>query len=102
MDPPNNHGYLTGAIVGICVALSGTIAFVGLIIPHLMRLLVGPNHSYLLPTAGLAGGVLLILADILARTMLSTAEIPIGILTAFLGAPFFLFLLLSARRKELV
>lgn len=93
---------LTGAIVGICVALSGTIAFVGLIMPHLMRLLVGPNHSYLLPAAGLAGGVLLILADILARTMLSTAEIPIGILTAFLGAPFFLFLLLSARRKELV
>ena len=93
---------LSGATVGLCVSLTGTIAFVGLIVPHLMRLLVGPNHCFLIPAAGLAGGTLLIIADLLSRSMLTGAEIPIGILTAFIGAPFFLFLLLSTKHHKLL
>jgi iron complex transport system permease protein len=93
---------LSGALVGLSVALCGSIAFVGLVTPHLVRLLVGPNHSYLLPGSALTGAVLMILVDLLANNLLAEANIPIGILTAFIGAPFFLYLLFSARRKEVV
>ncbi|NCG08507.1 MAG: iron chelate uptake ABC transporter family permease subunit [Verrucomicrobia bacterium] len=93
---------LSGALVGLSVALCGTIAFVGLVTPHLVRLLVGPNHRYLLPGSALVGSVLMVLVDLLAHNLLAQANIPIGILTAFIGAPFFLYLLFSARRKEIV
>lgn len=93
---------LCGALVGLSVALCGSIAFVGLVTPHLVRLLVGPNHRYLLPATFLAGAVLMIVVDLLAHNLLANANIPIGILTAFIGAPFFLYLLFSARRKEIV
>jgi iron complex transport system permease protein len=93
---------LSGALVGLSVALCGSIAFVGLVTPHLVRLLVGPNHRYLLPGSALAGAVLMVLVDLLANNLLAGANIPIGILTAFIGAPFFLYLLFSARRKEIV
>jgi iron complex transport system permease protein len=63
---------------------------------------VGPNHRYLLPGSALAGAVLMVLVDLLANNLLAGANIPIGILTAFIGAPFFLYLLFSARRKEIV
>lgn len=81
------------------VAVSGLIGFVGLVVPHLMRLLVGPDHRRLLPVAALAGALLLLLADTVARTIAPPTEIPVGIVTAALGAPFFLFLLRRHRRR---
>jgi iron complex transport system permease protein len=83
--------------VGAAVAAAGLIGFIGLIIPHLMRLLVGPDHRVVLPASALAGATLLVCADIFARLVLAPAELPIGIVTAFLGAPFFLFLLVRGR-----
>src|SRR5258708_4742521 len=85
-------------LTAAAVAIGGLIGFVGLVIPHLVRLLVGPDHVRLLPIAGLAGAVFLILADTLARTVLSPSELPVGILTAFVGGPVFLFLLRPAQR----
>jgi iron complex transport system permease protein len=83
--------------VGAAVAAAGLIGFVGLVVPHLMRLLVGPDHRLLLPASALAGATLLLLADVAARLVIAPAELPIGIVTALLGAPFFLFLLLRER-----
>ena len=83
--------------VGSAVAAAGLIGFIGLVVPHLVRLLVGPDHRLLLPAAGLAGACLLLLADLLARLLLAPAELPIGIVTALVGAPFFLFLLVRGR-----
>ena len=79
--------------VGASVALAGTIAFVGLVIPHIMRMLIGPDHRKLLPASALAGAVLLLLADTLARIVMAPAELPVGIVTAMLGVPFFVSLL---------
>ncbi len=84
--------------VGAAVAVSGMIGFVGLVVPHLIRLWLGPNHRTLLPASALLGAILLILADLLARTIVVPAELPIGIVTAVLGGPFFLYLLLRDRR----
>lgn len=81
------------------VAVSGLIGFVGLVVPHLMRLLTGPDHRRLLPAAALAGGFALLLADTLARSVIPPAEIPVGIVTAALGAPFFLYLLRKHRKQ---
>ena len=89
---------LTALIAGVAVAFSGIIGFVGLIIPHIMRILVGPNHRTLLPASALAGAIFLILADTLARTIFSPTELPVGIITALCGAPFFLYLLRKNRR----
>ncbi len=83
--------------VGAAVAITGIIGFIGLVVPHLIRLLVGPNHKILLPASAMAGAILLVLADIVARVILAPAELQIGIVTALLGAPFFLYLLLTRR-----
>ena len=83
--------------VAAAVAVSGTIGFVGLIVPHIMRLIVGPDHRILLPAAAMAGGAFLVAADTFARIALAPAEIPVGIITAFFGGPFFIYLL---RRKK--
>ena len=83
--------------VGAAVAAAGMIGFIGLVVPHLMRLLVGPDHRLLLPASALAGASLLLLADLLARLLLAPAELPIGIVTALIGAPFFIYLLLRGR-----
>jgi iron complex transport system permease protein len=91
--------FLVTLLTAVAVAVSGTIGFVGLIVPHILRLIVGPDHRMLLPSAALGGAVLLTLCDTLARTVLAPAELPIGIITALLGAPFFLFLL--RRRAQL-
>jgi iron complex transport system permease protein len=77
--------------------VSGVIGFVGIIVPHLLRLVVGPGHRTLLPASACAGAILLLGADTLARIVAAPAEVPIGIVTALLGAPFFLFLLLRQR-----
>ena len=86
--------FLVAIAVGSAVALAGVIGFVGLIVPHMLRLLIGPAHAYLLPCSALAGGLLLVLADTLARVLVSPAEMPVGVITATLGAPFFIMLLL--------
>jgi iron complex transport system permease protein len=83
--------------VGAAVAAAGLIGFVGLVVPHLMRLLVGPDHRLLLPASALAGGALLLLADLFARLVVAPAEMPIGIVTALIGAPFFIYLLMRSR-----
>jgi iron complex transport system permease protein len=89
--------FCTALGVGAAVAAAGLIGFIGLVVPHLIRLLVGPDHRVLLPASALAGASLLLLADLLARLALAPAELPIGIVTALLGAPFFLYLLLRGR-----
>lgn len=80
-------------LVGPLVAVTGGIAFVGLIVPHVMRLMLGAHHRYLLPASGLAGAALLVVADWLARSLVSPAELPIGLLTSLAGGPFFFWLL---------
>lgn len=79
--------------VGASVALAGTIAFVGLVVPHIMRMLIGPDHRHLLPASALAGAVLLVLADTLARVVIAPTELPVGVVTALVGVPFFISLL---------
>lgn len=80
-------------ITGVVVSFSGIIGFVGLIVPHLMRMILGPDHRMLLPASALGGAVFLIAADTVARTIISPSELPVGVITAFLGAPFFIYLL---------
>lgn len=87
----------TSLVTAAAVAVSGLIGFVGLIIPHAIRLVWGPDHRFLLPMSAMVGAIFLIIADTLARTLLSPTELPVGIITAFCGAPFFLYLL---RRKR--
>lgn len=81
------------------VSVSGMIGFVGLIVPHALRILVGPDHRFLLPFSALGGGIFLVLADTFARTVMAPVEIPVGVITAFVGAPFFLLLLRRHREK---
>ena len=87
----------TSLITGAAVAFSGTIAFVGLIAPHTLRLIVGADHRVLIPLSAIGGGVFLLAADTLSRTVVDPAEVPVGVVTALTGAPFFLVLL--ARNK---
>lgn len=82
---------------GAAVAVSGGIGFVGIVVPHLLRLATGPDHRALLPNAALLGASLLVLADCISRTVIAPAELPIGIVTAVIGAPVFLWILLRAR-----
>jgi len=79
--------------VAVSVSLAGSIAFVGLVIPHIIRLLIGPDHRWLLPMSALGGAILLLLADTVARTVFAPIELPVGLVTALLGAPFFISLL---------
>lgn len=88
----------TAAATGAAVAISGGIGFVGIVVPHLLRLVAGPDHRWLLVNSGLLGASVLIVADIISRSVVSPAELPIGIVTAMIGGPFFLWVLLSNRR----
>jgi iron complex transport system permease protein len=85
------------AAVGASVAVSGGIGFVGIVVPHLLRLLIGPDNRYLLPASALLGAAALLAADAVSRTVVSPAELPIGIVTAAVGGPFFLWILLRKR-----
>jgi iron complex transport system permease protein len=90
---------VAGALLtGGAVAFSGAVGFVGLIVPHVMRLLIGPDHRWLLPASALGGGALLVGADTLARSLLTTSELPVGVVMGCLGGPFFLYLL----RRQMV
>jgi iron complex transport system permease protein len=86
------------SMAAAAVAVAGMIGFVGLVVPHMMRLIVGPDHRYLIPASALGGASILLLTDAAARTLIPPLEIPVGALTALLGAPYFLYLL--RRRKD--
>ncbi|MEX1213185.1 MAG: iron ABC transporter permease [Balneolaceae bacterium] len=90
---------LVGMAVGAAVSVSGIIGFVGLVVPHILRLWIGPDHRFLLPGSAVLGGLLLLGSDLVARTVVSPAELPIGVITAITGAPFFLWLLLRNRKE---
>ena len=85
--------------VGVSVAATGIIGFIGLVVPHLVRMLIGPDHTRLLPISAVLGAALLVLADIGARAISPPAEVPVGLVTALIGAPFFIFLLLQQKNK---
>ncbi len=88
----------TALLVGASVSVVGIVGFIGLVAPHLSRLVLGPDHRFLLPVSTLLGALLLLVADTLCRTVAAPAEIPVGVATALLGAPFFLWLLRRERR----
>jgi iron complex transport system permease protein len=88
---------VVAAATGAAVSVSGIIGFVGIVVPHLLRLVIGPAHRLLLPASILLGAALLLLADTAARTIAAPAEVPIGIITAAIGAPFFLVMLMRQR-----
>lgn len=85
---------------GAAVAVAGTVGFIGLIVPHLVRLAAGPDNRVVLPASALAGAALLVLADLLARTVAAPAELPLGVVTSLIGGPFFLWLLHRTRRAH--
>ncbi len=85
---------LTALVTGVVVSVSGMIGFVGMVVPHAVRLMIGPDHRLLLPASALVGGMFLVVSDTIARTIFAPAEIPVGIVTALAGGPFFLYLLL--------
>lgn len=89
---------VTSLLVGVVVAVSGAIGFVGLVVPHAVRMVIGSDHRWVLPASALAGGLLLVVVDIGARLILAPTEVPVGLLTAVVGAPFFLWLLRRSGR----
>src|SRR5262249_31204664 len=89
----------TSIVIGGAVAVSGVIGFVGLVVPHLLRLVVGPSHAVLLPACLVFGAAFVVGCDLLCRTLVPPEELRLGIRPASLGAPFFLFLLLSRKRE---
>ena len=88
-------------LTAAAVSISGLIGFVGLVTPHVLRLLLGPGHGKLIPAAALVGAIFLMLADLLARTLIAPSVLPVGIFTALIGAPFFLVLLRNSKRDYL-
>ena len=91
---------LAALLAGSAVSFSGLIGFVGLLIPHIMRRLVGSSHRILIPASILGGGTLLLLADTLSRLIFSPYELPVGIITSLIGGPFFIILILNQRRAR--
>lgn len=90
---------LAALVTGVSVSVAGPISFVGLVVPHLLRLVVGPDHRVLLPASALAGAAFLVAADTVARLLVSYQEVPVGVITGLLGGPFFLYLLWRYRRN---
>ncbi|MDO5112000.1 MAG: iron ABC transporter permease [Clostridia bacterium] len=88
------------ALIGVCVSIGGAIGFVGLVTPHMVRMLVGPNHKRLLPASLFGGAIFLMLADLLARVLLNPIELPIGVVTSFIGAILFICIFYRSRRAE--
>jgi iron complex transport system permease protein len=86
-------------LTGAAVAISGLVGFVGLIVPHVVRLVLGPDHRLLLPASFLSGAIFLVLADLIARLVLAPSELPLGVVTALVGAPFFIYLLRRTKRE---
>lgn len=90
---------LASIMTAAAVSVSGIIGFIGLITPHIMRMIVGPDHKILYPTAAISGGIVLLLSDTIARIILSPREIPVGIITSIIGVPFFIYLLVKSKRQ---
>ncbi|MCL5771761.1 MAG: iron chelate uptake ABC transporter family permease subunit [Actinobacteria bacterium] len=90
---------LASIMAAAAVSVSGIIGFIGLITPHIMRIIIGPDHKILYPTASISGGIVLLLSDTIARTVLSPREIPVGIITSIIGVPFFIYLLIKSKRQ---
>ena len=90
---------IAAGITAIAVSLSGLVGFVGLVVPHGVRLVLGPDHRQLLPLSGIVGAIFLVAADTLARTIIAPAQLPVGVVTAIVGGPFFLILLVKCSRK---
>ncbi|MEO8094031.1 MAG: iron ABC transporter permease [Pseudolysinimonas sp.] len=91
---------IVALLTGVAVAFVGIIAFVGLVVPHIIRMAIGPNHRPLIIASAIGGGVLLVFADLLARSVVQGADLPIGLLTSLIGGPFFFFLLVRQRRRS--
>jgi len=91
---------LVALLTGVAVAFTGIIAFVGLVVPHLIRMMIGPAHRGLVLASAVGGGALLVIADLLTRTLVAGAELPIGMLTSLVGGPFFFWLLYRQRRRS--
>jgi iron complex transport system permease protein len=89
---------MASLIAAVAVSMSGIIGFIGLVTPHILRLIVGPDHRILYPSSAISGGIVLLLSDTLARTILMPREIPVGIITSIIGVPFFLYLLVKSRK----
>jgi len=87
-------------LTGSAVAVSGTIGFVGLVVPHITRLLFGTDHRHLIPLSFINGASLLILCDLIARTVIAPTELPIGVITSFIGAPVFAYIFFCQRRMK--
>ncbi|HZK26084.1 MAG TPA: iron ABC transporter permease [Thermoclostridium sp.] len=87
-------------LIGVCVSIGGTIGFVGLVTPHMVRMITGPNHKRLLPASLFAGATFLMLADLIARVLLNPLELPIGVVTSFIGAILFVYIFYTSRRKS--
>lgn len=90
---------LGSLLTAAAVSISGLVGFVGLVIPHVVRLIIGPDNRLLIPASALGGAIFLVIADLLARTILAPTEIPVGVITAIIGGPFFLYLLRSSRKE---
>ena len=88
------------ALIGVCVSIGGTIGFVGLVTPHMVRMIVGPNHQRLLPASMFGGAIFLMLADLVARILLNPLELPIGVVTSFIGAILFVVIFYRSRRMR--
>ena len=91
---------MVSMLIGVCVSIGGTIGFVGLVTPHMARMLVGPNHKRLLPAAMFGGAVFLMLADLIARILLNPLELPIGVVTSFVGAIVFVVIFYQSRKEH--
>ena len=87
-------------LIGVCVSIAGTVSFVGLVMPHIARMLVGPNHKRLLPASLFSGAIFLLLADLAARTILSPIELPIGVVTSIVGAVAFVIIFYKTRKAR--
>jgi iron complex transport system permease protein len=90
---------LTALTTGAAVSMAGAIGFIGLVVPHMLRLLVGPDHRILLPASALGGGAFLVIADTITRIVIANQELPVGLVTSMIGGPFFLYLLWRYRRN---
>jgi iron complex transport system permease protein len=84
---------LSTLLAGIAVSVAGLVGFVGLVVPHILRLIIGGEYKYLLPASAIGGGLLVVVADTIARSAFNPIEIPVGILLAFIGGPYFLYLI---------
>lgn len=92
---------LSALAVGAAVAMAGAIGFIGLVVPHILRMAFGPDNRLILPASAIGGAILITVADMVARTVVAPSELPIGIVTALMGTPFFMWLLASARKKRI-